>query len=277
MVEGFGVRLRDRIRELGPLCVGVDPSSTQLREWGRDDDPGGLEFCALRTLEASIGAAVAVKPQVAFYERFGAAGYAVLERVVREARAADLVVVIDAKRGDVGSTNDAYASAWLDDASPLAGDAVTVHPYLGLGAMAPFFDRARSSGRGVFVVVASSNPDGRVVQAARTAEGETVEDALLAAVAGLNGGESPGPFGAVLGATRDRPRFDLASLHGVFLVPGVGAQGATASDVGALFRGCPPFTQLVNVARSIAAAGPERTALHDAARRWRDDLRAALA
>lgn len=275
MVESFGDRLATRVHDLGPLCAGIDPSAAQLAAWGRDDDAGGLEFAALATLEAVIGVAAVVKPQAAFYERHGAAGVAVLERVIAEARAADVLCLVDAKRGDIGSTNDAYADAFLGERSPLAADAVTVSPYLGLGAMDPFFARARASGRGVFVVIASSNEDGRVVQAARTGEGETVEVALLRSISEMNE-ESPGTVGAVLGATRGRPAFDLATLGGPFLVPGVGAQGATPADVGALFAGCPADRVVVNVSRALAETGPVVARVRDAARRWRDDLRAAL-
>ncbi|HEV2427223.1 MAG TPA: orotidine 5'-phosphate decarboxylase / HUMPS family protein, partial [Acidimicrobiales bacterium] len=101
MREAFGERLAARVSAVGPLCVGVDPSPGALARWGRDDDASGAEFFALALVDAAAGAAAALKPQVAFFERFGAAGYAVLERVIAEARAADLIVVADAKRADI--------------------------------------------------------------------------------------------------------------------------------------------------------------------------------
>jgi orotidine-5'-phosphate decarboxylase len=270
---GFGERLREAVLARGPLCAGIDPSRAVLDEWGRGDDADGALFLALRTLEAVTGVAAAVKPQVAFFERFGSAGFAALERLVDEAREAGVICVADAKRGDIANTNGGYGEAWLADRSPLAADAVTVHPYLGVGALGEVFDLARATGRGVFVVVASSNEDGRALQGARADTGERVEDLLLRQVAEANdAGAAPGSIGAVLGATRQRPEFDLARLGGPVLVPGVGAQGASPSDVGRLTERCAPGTVLANVARGILSAGPDQRGLNDAARRWRDDL-----
>jgi orotidine-5'-phosphate decarboxylase len=277
MVQSFGSRLQERVRDLGPLCVGVDPSSLQLAEWGRDDDPAGIEFAALAVLEAVVGVAAAIKPQVAFYERFGSAGFAVLERLIADATSAGLLVIADAKRGDFRPTNEGYAQAWLSDRSPLAVDAVTVHPYLGLEALSPFIATANRTNRGVFFVVASSNSEGRTVQTARTTTDERVEDFLLRSISELNvDADQLGNFGAVVGATRDRPAFDLPALHGVYLVPGVGAQGASADDVGQLFARCPAGSVIVNVARGVASAGPDSRAIRDSALRWRDELTAAL-
>ena len=277
MVETFGVRLQERVRDLGPLCVGVDPSSEVLTRWGRPDSVEGLEFCALAVLEAVTGVAAVIKPQVAFFERFGSAGYRVLERLIHEAHEADVLVLADAKRGDVDSTNEGYAQAWLSETSPLAVDAVTTSPYLGVAALRPLFDAAAAQGRGVFVVAATSNPEGRALQEARTFEQERVQEMVLRTVAELNQrDEGLGSFGVVLGATRDKPAFDLASLRGPYLVPGLGAQGAGVADVARLFERCEPGTVLVNVARAVLFAGPEQRGLLDAARRWRDDLLAVL-
>ena len=277
MRDPFGVRLRERVRALGPLCVGVDPSAEVLRSWERPDALEGLEFAALAILDAVVGVAAAIKPQVAFFERFGSGGYRVLERLIADARDADILVVADAKRGDFAPTNVGYAEAWLGERSTLRVDAVTVSPYLGVGALRPLFTLAEESGRGVFVLAATSNDEGRAVQTARTVDGERVEELVLGQVASLNGRDDGlGSVGCVLGATRDRPAFNLASLGGPFLVPGVGAQGATADHVSRMFERCPPGTVLVNVGRAILEAGPVRSDLRDAAQRWRDDLGLAL-
>lgn len=278
MADGFGVRLQERIRALGPLCVGVDPSAALLTSWGRSDSVEGLEFFALAVLDAVVGTAAAIKPQVAFFERFGSEGYRVLERLLHEARDADVLVVADAKRGDFNVTNEGYAEAWLSERSPLRVDAVTASPYLGVSALEPLFRVAEENDRGVFVLVATSNDEGRALQMARTDEGERVEEMVFRHVADLNQRvDGLGNFGVVLGATRDRPAFDMTKLGGPYLVPGVGAQGATPENVGRLFDRCPAGTVLVNVARSILNVGPERSALKDSAQRWRDDLSAALA
>jgi orotidine-5'-phosphate decarboxylase len=277
MGDGFGVRLQERIRALGPLCVGIDPSAALVTSWGRSDSVEGIEFFALAVLDAVVGTAAAIKPQVAFFERFGSEGYRVLERLLQEARDADVLVVADAKRGDFNVTNEGYAEAWLSERSPLRVDAVTASPYLGVEALEPLFRVAKENDRGVFVLVATSNEEGRALQMARTGEGERVEELVFRNISEMNQrDDGRGDFGVVLGATRDTPEFDMTKLGGPYLVPGVGAQGATAENVGRLFDRCPAGTVLVNVARSILNVGPERSALKDSARRWRDDLSAAL-
>jgi orotidine-5'-phosphate decarboxylase len=277
MADSFGVQLQERIKESGPLCVGVDPSSALLAAWERPDNADGLEFFALAVLEAVTGVVSVIKPQVAFFERFGSAGFRVLERLIADAHDAQIMVIADAKRGDFVVTNEGYAQAWLRDDSPLAVDAVTASPYLGVHALEPLFDAARSSGRGVFVLAATSNDDGRVIQQATTSEGERVEDVVMETVSTMNHREGGlGSIGVVLGATRSAPRFDLTTLAGPYLVPGVGAQGAGAGDVARLFERCEEGTVLASVSRDILRAGPDRRGLRDAAQRWRDDLRAAL-
>ena len=183
MADSFGVQLQERIKESGPLCVGVDPSSALLAAWDRPDNADGLEFFALAVLEAVTGVVSVIKPQVAFFERFGSAGFRVLERLIVDAHDAQIMVIADAKRGDFALTNEGYAQAWLRDDSPLCVDAVTASPYLGVSALEPLFDAARASGRGVFVLAATSNDDGRVIQQATTAEGDRVEDVVMESVA----------------------------------------------------------------------------------------------
>ncbi|MHB1251410.1 MAG: orotidine-5'-phosphate decarboxylase [Acidimicrobiales bacterium] len=277
MIESFGVRLQERIRDLGPLCVGIDPSAALLEKWGRSNTVDGLEFFSLAVLEAAIDTAAAVKPQVSYFERFGSEGYRVLERVLQEARDANVMTIADVKRGDIGSSNEGYAEAWLSEASPLRVDALTLSPYLGVESLTPFVRRAQESGRGAFVLSATSNIEGRQIQRARTAEDVTVEALILRSVAAHNAQhDGLGSLGVVLGATRERPEFDLAQLGGPYLVPGVGAQGANPDQVARLFDRCPVGTVLVNVGRSILDVGPERSALRDAASRWRDELSGAL-
>jgi orotidine-5'-phosphate decarboxylase len=213
MTEGFGDRLQQHLRERGPLCVGIDPSRSLIESWGRHDTVEGLEFFCLAVLEAIIDTVAVIKPQVAFFERFGSQGYRVLERVMSEARDADLLIIADAKRGDVDTTNDGYAEAWLSEGSPLRADAMTVSPYLGFESLAPILHLARATGRGVFVLAATSNVEGRVIQSARTQDGRSVESFVLEEIRRCNQpDEGLGPFGAVLGATRDRPQFSEGPL-----------------------------------------------------------------
>ena len=256
---------------------GDRPTSHTLAQWERDDDVAGLEFAAFAILDAVSDVACAIKPQVSYFERFGSRGFVVLERLILDARDAGVIVVADAKRGDFGPTNAGYAEAWLSEHSPLAVDAVTISPYLGIGAMSPLIETARNTGRGIFIVVATSNEEGRTIQTSRTSTGESVEDYLLRSIAEINEHDDPlGSVGAVVGATRDMPNFDLTMVRGPFLVPGVGAQGATSDNVAKLFGRCVPGSVLVNVSRAVSDAGPSKRSLRDVASRWRDELAAAL-
>lgn len=276
---GFGARLVAATGEHGPLCVGIDPSREQLTAWGLDASAVAAERFALSIIEAVSGQVAAVKPQVAFFEQFGGRGMIVLERVLHDAQQAGLLVVADAKRSDIGSSTAAYAAGWLEAGSPYRCDALTLTAYLGVGALQPALDAAAQSGRGVFVVARSSNPEGVVLQEATTATGRSVEDQVLAELAAANAevGDDPfGPFGAVVGATRTASTFDLSLLGGPYLIPGVGAQGGTARDVAERFAGVDPRMLLVNQSRSIASAGPGVAELRAKAVAERDDLAEAL-
>jgi orotidine-5'-phosphate decarboxylase len=201
-----------------------------------------------------------------------------LERLIAEARAAGLIVIADAKRGDIDSTAEAYADAWLGDASPLAADAVTAHPYLGLGALAPLFRRAAATGRGVLVVARSSNPEGRELQRAVTSSGAGVEDMLLGEIAALNESPDipPGTVGAVIGATLEPSAFSLSQLGGVILAPGLGAQGAGPADVAERFAGCRPGSVLPSSSRGILTSGPDPDALRRQAASLARELAASM-
>ncbi len=276
MAEPFAGRLAGVVAKVGPLCVGLDPSSALLDAWDLDDDAGGVETLAMTVLESIHGVVGVVKPQVAFYERFGAAGYAVLERVLAEAASMGFLVIADAKRGDIPSTTAGYAAAWLTDSSPLAADAVTLSPYLGASALAPAFERAHESGRGVFVVVSSSNDEGRGVQTARTDGDVSVESGLLeeldATSRALDGGAAAsGCIGAVIGAQRRVA--GLESFGGPVLVVGLGTQGSTPQDVATLRGSIRHEALCVNVAREVLRAGPKRDAIRDAAASFADVLR----
>lgn len=278
---GFSARVAAAVVGSGPLCAGIDPSQALLEHWGLTDDAKGLHSFGMRCVEAFAGIVPVVKPQVAFFERCGSAGMEALESVLGAAKAAGLIVIADAKRADIGNTMEAYASAWLDPGSPLCADAVTAVPYLGLGALQPMFDLAGAHGRGVIVVVRSSNPEGRTLQRALTdsGKGPSVEDQLLNEIAVLNHGDliPAGTVGAVIGATLKPSQFRLAELGGTILAPGVGAQGATANEVSALFSNCPPGSVLASASRSLLAAGPDVAALASAARQALEEMTAALA
>jgi orotidine-5'-phosphate decarboxylase len=265
--QSFGGRVARAVERTGPLCAGIDPSVDLLRAWGLGDDARGLRtFCQI-CVEAWSGVVPVVKPQVAFFERHGSAGIAVLERLIADAAAADLLVIADAKRGDFISTVAAYADAWVGEASPLAVDAVTVHPYLGVAALSPIVNLAGRNGRGVLVVARSSNPEGRLLQQSVTASGASVEETVLTEIGALNASDEipRGTVGAVIGATLDPSTFPLSQLGGVILAPGLGAQGAEPADVAARFAQCAPGSVLPSASRSLLASGPDVTQLRKAA------------
>jgi orotidine-5'-phosphate decarboxylase len=251
----------------GPLVWGLDPSAALLKAWGLGDDPDGLDRFADIVLEAAAGTVGLVKPQAAFFERHGWRGFRTLSRLIADARSAGLLVILDAKRGDVGSTNDAYAEAFLGPGAPLEADAVTVHPYLGLAAMGAFVSRAHQAGSCLLVVTRSSNPEGRAVQSALDGNGRQVDERLLGEIGKLNLMLAPGqigPVGAVVGPARIEPELDLAGAHALFLAPGVGAQGATPEDVARVFAACPARV-MPSASRSLLAAGPGIKAMQDRA------------
>jgi len=279
MGDGFLDRVTAAVAAHGPLCAGIDPSAALLADWGLTDDIAGLRsFCQI-CVEAFAGAVAVIKPQVAFFERHGAAGLAELERLIAEAQSAGLVVIADAKRGDIDSTAAAYAEAWLSESSPLAADAVTAHAYLGLGALAPLVRRAGESGRGVLVVARSSNPEGRSLQLATTSEGSAVEDMVLGEIAALNASEDvpTGAVGAVIGATLSPSKFPLSQLGGIILAPGLGAQGAGPADVATRFAGCAPGTVLPSSSRGLLRHGPDPATMRREAVSLGRELSAAMA
>ncbi|MDX1890922.1 orotidine-5'-phosphate decarboxylase [Mycolicibacterium sp. 050158] len=264
-MTGFGARLAAAVGMRGPLCLGIDPHPELMRAWGLPVDVDGLTaFCDV-CIEAFTGFAI-VKPQVAFFESYGAAGYSVLETAIAELRDAGVLVVADAKRGDIGTTMAAYATAWLGQ-SPLSCDAVTASPYLGFESLRPLLDTAAENGRGVFVLAATSNPEGATVQRA-VAGGSTVAQSVVDAVGSENRGSAAGSVGVVVGATLTEVP-DLGALGGPVLVPGVGAQGGRPEALRGL-GGAVPGTLLPAVSREVLRAGPDVAEVRAAAERMRD-------
>jgi orotidine-5'-phosphate decarboxylase len=285
----FGTRLAAAMDRHGPLCVGIDPHPGLLERWGLPDDVAGLRRFCLTVVDVLAGSVAALKPQSAFFERHGSAGVAVLEEVIAATRGSGTLVVVDAKRGDIGSTMDGYADAYLRDGSPLAGDALTVSPYLGFGSLAPAVDAALATGRGLFVLALTSNPEGASVQHARTAgpgdDGVSVAGAIASAAAMLNAeetartGDPLGSIGLVVGATIGSAAralgVDLSAVGGPLLAPGVGAQGAGAAELEDVF-GEARRAVLASVSRGVLGAGPAPADLLSAAQRTAEDVARAL-
>lgn len=267
-MTGFGTRLEQAIDGHGRLCVGIDPHPYLLGEWGLGDDAAGLRDFGLRVIEATAGRAGIVKPQVAFFERHGSAGFAALEEVLRAARAAGLLVIADAKRGDVGSSVEAYGQAWLTPGSPLEADAMTLSAFQGVGSIAAPLELAARHGKGVFVLAATSNPEAAAIQTAVIGSGArsglTVAAGIVADVTDWNLGDPSARIasvGIVLGATVDFAAYgiDTAAAGDApgtpILAPGFGHQGVRFDQVDAIY-GAAASRTIVAASRSILAAGP---------------------
>jgi orotidine-5'-phosphate decarboxylase len=286
----FGHRLAAVVAARGPLCVGIDPHASLLDSWGLADDPGGLATFTDTVVDALAGSVAVLKPQMAFYERHGARGLAVLEDAVARIRAAGALVLLDAKRGDIGSTMAAYAD-YLRPGHPLQVDALTVSPYLGPGSLQPAVDAARRWDGGLFVLARTSNPDAGAFQHALAGD-RSVAQVVVDTVRGWNTpgwvvgdplpdvgavrdlasrfGASTGSFGVVVGATLPEIDVDLDGLGGPILAPGLGAQGGSIGDLRRLFgtdRAVVP-----TVSRDVLGAGPDPGALRAAADRWTAEL-----
>ena len=270
-MTSFGERVTAALTAHGPLCVGIDPHAALLEQWGTDASASAARDFGLRVVDAAAGRVGIVKPQVAFFERYGSAGYAALEDVLAAARAAGLIVIADAKRGDIGTTMDGYAAAWLQPGSPLEVDAVTLSPYLGPDSLRATLTTAIRHGKGAFVLAATSNPEAFALQSAQVVDvaatdGQTVAERVARDIAWVNGSAAfsggLGPVGLVVGATVDRAAIGLTddALRGApILAPGFGAQGAEPSDLESLFGPAAPQV-IASESRSILSAGPSALA-----------------
>ena len=292
-IEPFGRRLAAAVAERGPLCVGIDPHRSLLIDWGVGDSLDGLRRFTDTVVDALADSVAVLKPQMAFYERFGSRGIAVLEEAVVRARAAGALVLLDAKRGDIGSTMDAYAD-YLRSDHPLQVDALTVSPYLGPESLAPAVGTAQRFGGGLFVLARTSNPDAGTLQHALVGEGRSVAQAVVDTVRGWNTpdwvfgdpmptiadvrdrmstwADTTGSFGVVVGATLAELDVDLDGLGGPILAPGLGAQGGSPADLKRLFGA--HRAVLPTVSRDVLNAGLDPAALRAAAERWAAELAA---
>ena len=268
----FSDRLADAVeRRQSQLVVGLDPVGGLLPDElrGQDAAPAFLRFCC-GVVDAVAPSAVAVKPQSAFFEAIGPDGVRVFHEVCDYARAAELLVIADAKRGDIGSTARAYATAFIEPRGvrPPLADAVTVNPYLGRDSLQPFLAACRTHGAGVFCLVKTSNAGSADVQDVQLGDGRRLWEHVADLVRELGdevvGEHGLSSFGAVVGATFPREVAEARELlpRSVFLLPGVGAQGGSPADVAAAFASG-PASAVVSASRSViyaSAAGDWRSA-----------------
>ena len=271
MTTPFGVRLRAAMDAYGPFCAGLDPHRGLVEQWGLDYSLAGLERFAMTCVEAYAGSVAVVKPQSAFFEVFGSGGVRVLERVLGDLRDAGTLTLLDVKRGDIGSTMQAYAEAYLGKDSSLRADAVTVSSFLGYASLRPALDLAEETGRGVFVLALTSNPEGYEVQHAvrdgRSVAASVVDGATADNASAVGRGEL-GSVGVVIGATVGDAVHDLAldlvAAGTPVLAPGFGAQGGTVEALRRTFAGALPQV-LPSSSREVLSAGPDVAALRAAA------------
>jgi orotidine-5'-phosphate decarboxylase len=255
--NSFGERLHSTFQLRGQLCVGIDPSSEQLSKWGLSVTASGAEQFAMKIMESCLDEVGILKPQVAFFEQFGSEGFAVLERLLSRASDAGFLVIADAKRGDIGSTMDGYARAWLASEGPFLADAVTISPYLGSESLNETISFASNNSKGIFILAATSNPEAKDLQSSVAANNQTVASSVASYAARLN--EKPlGSVGLVIGAQANLVdmAIETAALGSTpILAPGFGSQGAELSRARSIFGELSDVT-IFNVARSVAGDSP---------------------
>ena len=253
-MSSFGQRLLNTFEQKGQLCIGIDPSIDQLRSWGLPISAEGAKSFSFSMLDAVQDKVGIVKFQVGFFEQFGPEGFSHLSELLADAKTRDLVVIADAKRGDIGSTMSGYATAWLSREAAFVCDALTVSPYLGSDSLAETANVALENDRGLFVLAATSNPEASALQSAMR-DGRTVARSVLD-FAEQYSGAGLGSIGVVVGATVNDVDLGLdfsRSLKIPVLVPGFGAQGAALTEARSLLSGYAD-TAICNVSRLVAGA-----------------------
>jgi orotidine-5'-phosphate decarboxylase len=273
-VSSFGQRLVASFAERGQLCVGIDPSSSQLNSWSLPDSASGAREFSLEILEKAAGLVGIVKPQVAFFEQYGSEGFRVLEEVLLRARALGFLVIADAKRGDIGSTMNGYAKAWLSKDAIFQADALTVSPYLGVESLSETAALAQGADKGLFILAATSNSEARTIQTAKLGN-STVADTVINFTSAVNKA-AMGSVGAVIGATvsLEDSGIDANLLRNTpILMPGFGLQGVQLSAAGERF-GQLRAGLICNVSRSVA--GDTREGVSDRIKKACEELRLGL-
>lgn len=256
-MSSFGDRLQQGFKSKGQLCVGIDPSYEQLQSWGLPQSKDGVRSFSMAVLDAAADQVAVVKPQVAFFEQFGSAGFEVLVDVMQEASSRGLLVIADAKRGDIGSTMNGYARAWLSEDAAFVCDALTVSPYLGPESLDQTVELALSNNRGLFILAATSNPEARSFQSAITSGSSVARDVYDYATGHRKG--ALGSVGVVIGATVDCALLgiDVEKPSNVpVLVPGFGSQGVDLLNAGQLLKAFAPVS-ICSVSRSVAGSSKQ--------------------
>jgi orotidine-5'-phosphate decarboxylase len=282
-VRPFADRICEASRRHGPLCVGVDPHVALLPPLFGPAGPDAAARWGLSLIERCAGRVACVKPQAGLFERWGSRGMAALEQVCAAARDAGLIVLLDAKRGDIGTTAEGYAEGYLGAAASCVCDAITVNPYLGIDSIEPFVSLAEREGKGVIVLARTSNPGSADFQS-KLIDGRPlylhVASALAPMAARLRGADTAwSGLMLVAGATGPQEARALreAAPDALFLVPGYGAQGAGAAEALAGFVSGPHGLEGGVVSASRSVASPKGAMEATTAAEWERLVDAALA
>lgn len=256
MATNFASRCQEISLQKSQLCVGIDPSDDLLHAWGLPQTKSGIRSFSLTVIEEARKHVGYVKPQVAFFERFGSDGFEVLEEVIQAARESGLFVIADAKRGDIDSTMQGYARAWFGSDSKLFSDALTVSGYLGVSSLYETALFANENGGGLFVLCSTSNPEASEVQDASIEGHEITAEVVRRAKACPSDN-----IGLVIGATKVLGQTGLAHIYETdiavpILAPGFGAQGAKLGEICRIF-GASAHRVIASVSRSVLDAGRE--------------------
>lgn len=257
LLDSFGVRLESAFSSFGQICLGIDPSTEQLSAWGLGESLESLERFGKTLVDKAYGVVGIVKPQVAFFEQHGSKGFSVLEKLCERAHDAGLIVIADAKRGDIDSSMRGYQKAWLDREAPFLVDALTCSPYLGPESLEETVSAALANNRGIFVLGATSNNEAVEFQKSEIKGRNLVEQVID--FASKYRAEPMGSIGVVIGATVDFSSIESGGLragNSPILAPGFGAQGAKLEDVRRIF-GSLSGQVICNVGRSVAGDGEE--------------------
>ena len=268
MINHFGNRLVTKIRSSKSfLCLGVDPHLDLIPKifdvnTKTSNIVGKVEKFCFSLLDAAVGLVPAIKPQIALFEQLGPDGMKLLSSLCKHAHSQNFLIIMDAKRGDIGSTSQAYANAYLGKDAPFPSDALTINPWLGIDSLEPFFKKASETSSGLFVLVHTSNKGSKDIQEISLSTGikcyEHLANILKPIVEKHKGGLGLASIGVVSGATFREESVALRKLlpNAPFLIPGYGTQGASAKDA------CAPLVQdikhsnllnfgLINASRSI--------------------------
>lgn len=268
-------KLQNAFLQFSPLCLGVDPSAELMKSWELPCNKDGLRIFCDTILEASADSVGILKPQSAFFEQFGPDGAYELQRFIHQAKKLDKMIILDCKRGDIGSTMQAYIRSYIAPDSPFPVDAITVHPFLGFDAIAGAMELADTNNAGIFVVLRSSNLEAELMQKAKLEDGRTIADCLLDQIVGFNArsGTPLGPVGAVIGATlgEEASRLSEKLYNGPILAPGLGAQGATVDDVNRIFANVKSRV-IPSSSRGILKYGPNTEAMKKKLQQHKEEL-----